>query len=208
VGNHFAASSTSMKGNQPQTFLEKSFGFYASYHDNFMNQLIHVICVWPIFWTAVLFFQYTPEIEGLQWIKDSYPGCSCTWVLPLAALYFFFYLFVELPGIVGPLCSGIVLFSYLSTEYVKNTYSEFQPWRIATVVHILCWIAQFYGHGVYEGRAPALLDNLFGAIVMAPLFVTMEVFFMFGYKSKFRQRISEIVKVNKKAFEESSQKKK
>ena len=33
---------------------------------------------------------------------------------------------------------------------------------IAAVVHVGCWIAQFYGHGVHEGRAPALLDNLLG----------------------------------------------
>ena len=29
-------------------------------------------------------------------------------------------------------------------------------------IHVLCWIAQFIGHGVAEKRAPALLDNLLG----------------------------------------------
>jgi len=33
---------------------------------------------------------------------------------------------------------------------------------IAAAVHVFCWLAQFYGHGVHEGRAPALLDNLLG----------------------------------------------
>ena len=33
---------------------------------------------------------------------------------------------------------------------------------IALPVHIICWIAQFLGHGLAEGRAPALLDNLIG----------------------------------------------
>lgn len=32
----------------------------------------------------------------------------------------------------------------------------------AVIVHIVCWIAQFVGHGVFEKRAPALLDNLLG----------------------------------------------
>jgi 2-hydroxy fatty acid dioxygenase len=27
--------------------------------------------------------------------------------------------------------------------------------------NILSWVAQFMGHGLAEGRAPALLDNLF-----------------------------------------------
>lgn len=34
--------------------------------------------------------------------------------------------------------------------------------KAALGVHIVSWIAQFYGHGVHEGRAPALLDNLLG----------------------------------------------
>jgi 2-hydroxy fatty acid dioxygenase len=28
-------------------------------------------------------------------------------------------------------------------------------------LHVMAWIAQFMGHGLAEGRAPALLDNLF-----------------------------------------------
>ena len=34
--------------------------------------------------------------------------------------------------------------------------------NIALVVHVACWIAQFVGHGIYEGRSPALLDNIVG----------------------------------------------
>jgi uncharacterized membrane protein YGL010W len=35
---------------------------------------------------------------------------------------------------------------------------------------------------------------------MAPLFVLMEVFFMFGYKPKFHEKINVIVAENKKKF--------
>ena len=38
------------------------------------------------------------------------------------------------------------------------------------------------------GRAPALLDNLFQAVFMAPLFVLMEVMFMLGYRYRSRRR--------------------
>merc|ERR1719490_153072 len=30
---------------------------------------------------------------------------------------------------------------------------------ITTAIHVADWIAQFVGHGVFEGRAPALLDS-------------------------------------------------
>lgn len=33
---------------------------------------------------------------------------------------------------------------------------------IAGAAHVVSWIAQFMGHGLAEGRAPALLDNLLG----------------------------------------------
>ena len=33
----------------------------------------------------------------------------------------------------------------------------------------------FAAHGAHEGRAPALLDNLFDALVLAPRFVWTEV---------------------------------
>lgn len=33
--------------------------------------------------------------------------------------------------------------------------------RLAAIAHLIGWLAQFYGHAKHEGRAPALLDNLF-----------------------------------------------
>jgi len=50
----------------------------------------------------------------------------------------------------------------------------------AAVIHVVGWIAQLYGHGVHEGRSPALLDNLLGALFLAPFFVHYEVLFMLG----------------------------
>jgi uncharacterized membrane protein YGL010W len=34
--------------------------------------------------------------------------------------------------------------------------------RNAVIVQFFSWIAQFLGHGLAEGRAPALLDNILG----------------------------------------------
>lgn len=34
--------------------------------------------------------------------------------------------------------------------------------RDAVIVQLVSWIAQFLGHGLAEGRAPALLDNVIG----------------------------------------------
>lgn len=61
--------------------------------------------------------------------------------------------------------------------------------RIAIAIKALGWISQFYGHGVHEGRAPALLDNLLGAVVLAPFFVFLEVIFHFGYRPELQKQL-------------------
>lgn len=60
-------------------------------------------------------------------------------------------------------------------------------------MEIFAWIAQFVGHGVYEGRAPALLDNLVQALVLAPFFVFMEILFKFGYRPELQKRVNDAV---------------
>jgi len=51
------------------------------------------------------------------------------------------------------------------------------------------WIFQLLGH-VFEGRKPALADNLF-QIFVAPIFLVAEVFFALGLKHEVRKRIEE-----------------
>ena len=50
------------------------------------------------------------------------------------------------------------------------------------------WILQLVGH-VFEGRRPALVDNLL-QIFVAPIFLMAEVFFALGYKPEVRKRLS------------------
>ena len=58
----------------------------------------------------------------------------------------------------------------LASLLVVATYMTSNMWMadggsamLAVGFFVMGWIAQFYGHGVHEGRAPALLDNLFQA---------------------------------------------
>jgi 2-hydroxy fatty acid dioxygenase len=76
-------------------------------------------------------------------------------------------------------------------------------WALAA--HVGSWVAQFVGHGTFEGRKPALLDNLFQAFFLAPLFVWLEVLFMFGYRPDLQQRIESLVKQDIAKFRASQQ---
>ena len=73
-------------------------------------------------------------------------------------------------------------------------------WRPALALHVVAWVMQFVGHGVFEGRAPALLDNLFDALVMAPLFVFIEATFWLGGLAGFRRASQVEVDKRRAAF--------
>ena len=60
--------------------------------------------------------------------------------------------------------------------------------------------SQFIGHGVFEGRAPALLDSWDQALITAPLFVVLEVLFFLGYRKQFYQECMEEVKLEIEKF--------
>ncbi len=51
-----------------------------------------------------------------------------------------------------------------------------------------------------SGRAPALLDSLDQALLTAPLFVLLEIFFFFGYKRAMHRRMMAQVEKNVKRF--------
>jgi uncharacterized membrane protein YGL010W len=105
-------------------------------------------------------------------------------------LYSGFYILLEpVAGtVLLPLIMGWTAYSnHLITNYSSSVNS------IGIAVEIVAWIAQFVGHGAFEGRAPALLDNLTQALVLAPFFVFMEVLFKFGYRPELQKRVNEAV---------------
>ena len=91
-------------------------------------------------------------------------------------------------GLLAPLLLGATAYAnHLTTTY--GTSASY--WAVA--IHITSWLAQFIGHGAYEGRAPALLDNLVQAVFLAPFFVWMEVLFFFGYRPELKDRLNKAV---------------
>lgn len=85
------------------------------------------------------------------------------------------------------LVSGTAYANHLTSAYGMTAN------YIAIGVHIVSWLVQFVGHGVFEGRAPALLDNLVQAIFLAPFFVWLEVLFMLGYRPELKARLDQNV---------------
>ena len=92
----------------------------------------------------------------------------------------------------GALLAPFLLGGTAFSNYLTSTYGRTANYWALTI-HIFSWMAQFVGHGLFEGRAPALLDNLIQAIFLAPFFVWMEVLFFFGYRSDLKKRLDDTV---------------
>ena len=65
---------------------------------------------------------------------------------------------------------------------------------------------QFVGHGVFEGRKPALADNLL-LTLSAPFFVTAEVLFFFGWNKEVFEEMEDEIKSRVKVFRNQNRKK-
>ncbi len=115
-------------------------------------------------------------------------------------LYTTLYILMEpvAGGILAPfLIAGTAFVNHLTITYgaVAN--------RWAIGIQIATWTAQFIGHGVFEGRAPALLDNLLQALFLAPLFVWIEILFFFGYRPELKARLDKAINQEIAKFRES-----
>jgi len=101
-----------------------------------------------------------------------------------AAIYMMYYLVLE-PVAAILYAPQLALSVLTATAFSKSPDHVTQ----AALMHVGSWIAQFAGHGLAEKRAPALLDNLIGAVVLAPFFVHLEILFSLGYRPEMHKRL-------------------
>lgn len=103
-------------------------------------------------------------------------------------------------GLLAPLLLGGTAYS----NHLTSTYgTTANYWALA--LFTTSWIAQFVGHGAFEGRAPALFDNLVQAFVLAPFFVWMEILFYLGYRPELKGRVDKAVTQEVEKFRKSKQ---
>ena len=118
-------------------------------------------------------------------------------------LYAILYILMEpvAGGILAPL---LLLGTAYSNHLTKIYGASANYWALG--VHVSSWIAQFVGHGIFEGRAPALLDNLVQALFLAPFFVWMEILFACGYRPELHARVENAVQKEVEKYQKSKTK--
>ncbi|KAK4779925.1 hypothetical protein SAY87_016031 [Trapa incisa] len=165
--------------------LEKHFAFYGAYHSNPINVLIHMLLVWPIVFTTLLILYFTPSLFGFHPVEFSLFGSHVILLLNvgflLTVIYAIFYVCFDVKA--GTLAALLCVACWIGSSFVANRLGFSLTWKVVLIAQVLCWTGQFIGHGVFERRAPALLDNLAQAFLMAPFFVLLEALHKFlGYE--------------------------
>lgn len=91
-------------------------------------------------------------------------------------------------------------------NFFQQTYPEYVLTGFFAT-QIFTWVPQVAAHKVFEGRSPALLDNLAQAFLLAPFFVFLEVLFKFGYRPDLHKDIQAQAQANIEAWKKSTAKK-
>ncbi|TPX59473.1 hypothetical protein CcCBS67573_g09086 [Chytriomyces confervae] len=156
--------------------FKRQYCQYAEYHNDKTNQAIHSVFVPTILFTSyAMVATYNPSI---MWA--------------VAAGYSTYYTILQ-PVIGGSAGVLVMLGAAGAHAFALNgeAWLGVNPFTVALGVHAFSWIAQFYGHGVHERRAPALLDNLLQAVVLAPLFVWSHAIFDLGFMPKLHKELQD-----------------
>ncbi|GAQ83313.1 hypothetical protein KFL_001440010 [Klebsormidium nitens] len=186
--------------------LEKQYTFYGSFHQHQYNKAIHVVFVWPILFTAFVLLAGIPASLPQPGFIQSMPlhqYLQLNLALASAANYAIYYIILDQK--LGLIAAAMSLACGVGANAFVMNLGWSLAWKFAMAVQIISWGAQFLGHGVFEGKRPALVDNLIQSIMMAPYFVLLEsVEPLFGYEPSpgFSQRVHAALEAKNQAERE------
>ena len=148
-------------------FFDRQLACYASYHKHARNRATHFIGI-PMIVFALLYLAAWVHLPG---------GISLALVIGVATLA----LWIALDAALGLAMAVVMVPLWLAGEFLAQRYSGgLWGWGLFGVLFVGGWVFQLVGH-VYEGRRPALVDNLFQALI-GPMFLMAEIFAAWGWR--------------------------
>jgi uncharacterized membrane protein YGL010W len=159
----------------PMKSIEEQMATYAAYHQDVRNKATHFVGV-PV----IVLSLFIP----LAWLRFDLGGVAISAAMLLAAAVLAYYFILDVPLALAMLVVFAVL-AWLGA--LIASLGAAAGWTWFAVLFVGGWILQLVGH-VYEGRRPALTDNLF-QIFVAPIFLVAEAFFALGYKPRLQDAV-------------------
>jgi uncharacterized membrane protein YGL010W len=152
--------------------LDQQMAIYAAYHRNRWNKLTHFIGVPAIIFSILVPMNWVPIGDGIT-LAHIFVG---------AVLAYYFLLDAPLA-----LATTVATGALLAAARIAAETGFASGWIWFGIFFVGGWILQLVGH-VFEGRKPALADNLF-QIFVAPIFLVAEIFFALGFKRDVLEKV-------------------
>jgi uncharacterized membrane protein YGL010W len=156
--------------------LAEQMSTYAAYHQEARNKATHFIGV-----PAIVLSLMIP----LSWLRVEAVSAAMVITAVLLAYYLALDLWLGLA-----MCAVMGALLWIGQSIASQ--GTLVGWSWFAALFVGGWILQLVGH-VFEGRRPALADNLF-QIFVAPIFLAAEVFFALGYKPALHAAVQERAK--------------
>jgi len=170
--------------------LEDQMAFYAAYHQDGRNKASHFIGV-----PMIMLSLFIP----LAWLQVQVDGVTISAAMVFAAVVMIYYFVLDVPLALAMLVVSAVL---VWIGHQIAALGAAQGWAWFGLLFVGGWIIQLVGH-VFEGRKPALADNLF-QIFVAPIFLAAEIFFALGYKPRLHEAVQRRAQLSRAQSAESS----
>ena len=155
--------------------LEDQMSFYAAYHQDARNKATHFVGVPLIAFSLMI---------PLGWLRMDIGGFPLSAALVVTSVLLLYYLALDIAlGLAMIAVFALMLWGAEPLSQASLVVSA--AWFL--LLFVGGWALQLWGHA-FEGRKPALVDNLFQVFV-APIFLAAEVFFALGYKPKLHESV-------------------
>ena len=155
-------------------FFTRQLAIYASYHRDPRNRATHFIGI-----PAIVFSILVP----LALVRIDSIGASGAMIIAALALLGW----ITLDAVIGMATVIVMLPMLLGAEWIARNTSVSTVWIVFAIFFVGGWVFQLVGH-VWEGRRPALMDNLFQAFI-GPMFIMAEVLVLLGLKPELKSAI-------------------
>jgi uncharacterized membrane protein YGL010W len=160
------------------TFMLDQAAMYSAYHRDRRNIATHVVGVPAIVLALLLVLNLVP----LDFVLN---GLTLAWVVFILTAVFYLWMHT----LAGFVVSALLLLATWGTQVLAETLAPTAFWSMTAALFVGGWVLQLIGHG-FEGRRPALADNLL-QILVAPLFLVFEAVFAVGLAKDVAEAIAE-----------------
>ena len=163
------------------TLFERQMAMYTTYHRDHRNRLTHFFGIPAIVASIILVLSLARIEIGTATLSLALLIGGAVWGM-----------WIALDRPIGYAMGIFMIPCFLICERFVAVQPVSTVWIVFAVLFVGGWALQLWGH-VYEGRRPALLSNLFQALI-GPMFLVAEVFFALGWRRGLKERVEQVIR--------------